>query len=368
MLAGLVSLFASSEPDGLERVAADQGFAEKGEGTPAWNAPLPDYTVAGREEKWPKAAAGVLGTVVVFGAAYGLGRLLMRRKARANPSSRIRCAHLGLLPQGEKVTSPQGEQATPEARAAAGSPRGLDSRVKILACLVLILLGVTTPPERCFALAAYLLLGLGVLLLSGAGLRAVLWRLLLVLPAVALVAAGLLFCQESGDSVDLHAVPGFLGGAPAGATPRTPGLLLWNVAAKAMLGVLSLSALLLTTSLASVLEGLGRLRVPSVFVHLAGFTYRYLFLFREEARRLWRARAARCYRGRWLWQAGGLGALLGTLFLRGYERSERVYLAMLARGFEGGAPRTAPRPLRARDYAFLAASAGVLAAVRWAAP
>ena len=234
----------------------------------------------------------------------------------------------------------------------------LDPRVKILACLVLILLGVTTPPEQYFALAAYLLLALGALLLSGTGLRGVLGRLLLVLPAVALVAAGLPFWETEG----------LAGGAPAGAAPRSPGLLLWNVAAKAMLGVLAVSALLLTTSLASVLEGLGRLRVPAVFVRLAGFTYRYLFLFREEARRLWRARAARCYRGRWLWQAGGLGALLGALFLRGYERSERVYLAMLARGFEGGALRAAPRPLRARDYAFLAAGVGLLAAVRWAAP
>jgi len=81
VLAGLVSPFASSEPDGLERVAADQGFAEKGEGTPAWNAPLPDYTLGGGEGKWPKAVAGLLGTAVVFGAAYGLARFLARRKA-----------------------------------------------------------------------------------------------------------------------------------------------------------------------------------------------------------------------------------------------------------------------------------------------
>ena len=81
VLAGLVSPFASPEPDGLERVAADQGFAEKGEGTPAWNAPLPDYTLGGREGKWPKAVAGLLGTAVVFGAAYGLSRFLARRKA-----------------------------------------------------------------------------------------------------------------------------------------------------------------------------------------------------------------------------------------------------------------------------------------------
>lgn len=80
VLAACLSPFASSAPDGLERVAEDKGFAEKGEGPVAWKwAPLPDYGVAGKEGWWPTCAAGAVGTLAVFALAVGLGKLLARR-------------------------------------------------------------------------------------------------------------------------------------------------------------------------------------------------------------------------------------------------------------------------------------------------
>jgi cobalt/nickel transport protein len=80
VLAVCLSPFASSAPDGLERVAEEKGFAEKGEGPVAWSwAPLPDYGVAGEEGWWPTCAAGAVGTLGVFAAAFGLGKLLARR-------------------------------------------------------------------------------------------------------------------------------------------------------------------------------------------------------------------------------------------------------------------------------------------------
>ena len=83
LLALVLSPFASSFPDGLERIAQDKGFLEKGEGQPAMAAPVPGYAWPGiKSEKLATSTAGVMGTLLVFGAAYGFAALL-KRKDRA---------------------------------------------------------------------------------------------------------------------------------------------------------------------------------------------------------------------------------------------------------------------------------------------
>lgn len=78
--AGIISLFASESPDGLERVAEDKGFLEKGEGEPVLKSPIPDYVMPGlSNEKLATSIAGLLGTVVVFAVTYGLALLLKQR-------------------------------------------------------------------------------------------------------------------------------------------------------------------------------------------------------------------------------------------------------------------------------------------------
>lgn len=77
VLAILVSPFASSSPDGLEKVAEEKGFIERA--TSVWEkAPLPDYTL-GSEAAWETSLAGCLGTLLVFGLLIGGGKWLTRR-------------------------------------------------------------------------------------------------------------------------------------------------------------------------------------------------------------------------------------------------------------------------------------------------
>lgn len=77
LLALIVSPFASSWPDGLERVAEDKGFLDRGEGKPGLASPVPDYLWPGiKNEKIATALAGVVGTLLVFGVGYGLAALL----------------------------------------------------------------------------------------------------------------------------------------------------------------------------------------------------------------------------------------------------------------------------------------------------
>ena len=81
VLAILVSPFASPLPDGLEKVAQEKGFSEKGEGPQAWkSSPVPDYAMPGLGQgRVATAAAGLAGTVIVFAAAWGLAFLIRAR-------------------------------------------------------------------------------------------------------------------------------------------------------------------------------------------------------------------------------------------------------------------------------------------------
>lgn len=81
LIAGGVSYFASSSPDGLEKVAHDNGFADKASETVKVPAPMPDYSVPGVRNRFLSGAlAGVAGTVAVFGLAVAAGWVLRSRK------------------------------------------------------------------------------------------------------------------------------------------------------------------------------------------------------------------------------------------------------------------------------------------------
>ncbi|MEM4201986.1 MAG: PDGLE domain-containing protein [Candidatus Hadarchaeum sp.] len=78
-MASVLSLFASSEPDGLERVAEDQGFAEKAEGQEVIQAPIPDYILPGIEdEKVAASLAGLTGVLIILGITFSWAKLLKR--------------------------------------------------------------------------------------------------------------------------------------------------------------------------------------------------------------------------------------------------------------------------------------------------
>ena len=79
MLAVALSPFASPWPDGLEKVAADKGFLEKGEVRPIVFSPVPDYAWPNiKNEKLATAVAGASGTLFVFGLGYSLAALVRR--------------------------------------------------------------------------------------------------------------------------------------------------------------------------------------------------------------------------------------------------------------------------------------------------
>lgn len=206
----------------------------------------------------------------------------------------------------------------------------LDPRAKLVGFAFLIVVCVTTPPHLYAAFAAYLGLEAALLALSRLPWRHVLKRLLVVLPFILAVAAFIPFFGKGGGSYNLGPV-------------RISGhglLVLWNVAVKSTVSVLAVIILSSTTPFPHLLGAMERMRLPRLFTSLLSFTYRYIFVLVDEAQRMKRARDSRGWSGRWLWQAKVIGHMIASLFLRSYERGERVYAAMLARGYGGGGVHT----------------------------
>jgi cobalt/nickel transport system permease protein len=120
---------------------------------------------------------------------------------------------------------------------------------------------------------------------------------------------------------------------------------LWRLAAvlaRSWLSLLAAATLILTTPFTALLKAMRGLGVPLILTAIIALMYRYLYVLVEEASRMMRARDARSgddggghSGGSLRWRARVAGHMIGTLFLRTYERSERIYQAMLARGYTG---------------------------------
>jgi cobalt/nickel transport system permease protein len=149
--------------------------------------------------------------------------------------------------------------------------------------------------------------------------------MLIVVPFILAVALFLPFFRSSGGSYNLGPVNVSAHGL----------MVLWNVTAKSTISVLAVILLSSTTPFPELVKGMEKLHLPELLATLLSFMYRYIFVLTDEVQRMRRARDSRGWSGKWLWQAKTIGHMVATLFLRSYERGERVYAAMLARGFDG---------------------------------
>lgn len=245
-----------------------------------------------------------------------------------------------------------------DARFAASPVHRLDPRAKIVGFLSLTVVSVSTPAPAVWAFALYGLVLIFLVGLSRLPLGYVVRRSLVVVPFVLLVVVFIPFFHEAGPG-------GYnLGGVHVSGAGL---LVVWNAAVKALLGILAMIVLVSTTSFAELVSGLEGLRVPRIFTLVASFMYRYSFLFIEEYQRMRRAMISRNYQGRWFTDLPVMGQMLSSLFLRSYARGERVYMAMLSRGYEGTMRLATPLSLRPADVLFLAGLGASLLAIRLSA-
>ena len=215
----------------------------------------------------------------------------------------------------------------------------LSPEVKIAAVLLYTVVVVVTPRESLTAFAGYTLLIALVAALARVPAGWLLKRATIELPFV-LLAVVLPFTGH-GERVDW-----------LGLSLSVDGLYgAWNIFAKGTLGVLASLLLAATTSMRDVILGLDRLRCPTVITQIMTFMLRYIDVLLDDARRMRIARLSRGYDPRFLWEVKAYAVSVGSLFLRAYERGERVYLAMVSRGYTGRLPAPERTPAGSRQWA-----------------
>lgn len=239
----------------------------------------------------------------------------------------------------------------------------LDARVKLLLALACVLALALLPPGSWAGLLACAALIWWAVLRSRVGLRTILGRAFVALP-FALVAVTLVFARPGAPLFSLSLGPLRLTATDAGLVAFLSVLL------KSWLSVQAVLLLTATTHFTAVLYALRALRLPAVLVATLSFAYRYLFVMVDEAQRMLRARESRAAAlpgrrggGSLAWRAAVTGRMAGTLFLRAYERSERIYVAMLSRGYSGELRALGARPLSSAERGLLLVAGALLAAI-----
>jgi cobalt/nickel transport system permease protein len=226
----------------------------------------------------------------------------------------------------------------------------LDPRVKVIVTLVFILSNALLPDGAwtAFGLAWLFLLFANVF--SELGGLFTFQRSIIALP-FALVAVTVLFSIPGNPVSTFRLLFWDL-------TITDAGLLRFvSILIRSWLSVQMAILLVGTTRFPDIVHALEHLRVPSILTTIIAFLYRYLFVLVDEVFRLLRAREARSAAvagvragGGAAWRAGVAGNMAGQLFLRSYERSDRVYNAMLARGYTGHLNTINPHEMGRVDY------------------
>lgn len=230
----------------------------------------------------------------------------------------------------------------------------LDPRVKVSITFLYILTTALLPDGAWWGLAA----AWGVVALAALLARLTPWSLIrrafIVLPFT-LAAVSVMFTLP-GPAVAVVPI------GPWSLTISEPGLLRFaTIFVRSWLSVQMAIWLTLTTPFPDILHALGHLKVPAILVAILAFMYRYLFVLADETQRLLRARAARSAAlpgrpagGSLRWRARVAGSMVGQLMGRSFDRSERIYQAMLARGYRGELLTMTPHLMRRRDWLTLA--------------
>ncbi|MCW3133456.1 MAG: cobalt ECF transporter T component CbiQ [Methanophagales archaeon] len=123
------------------------------------------------------------------------------------------------------------------------------------------------------------------------------------------------------------------------------------ITVRAFSAVILLFPMIGTMKFDTTIKALDRLKVPNSLVQMLMFTYRYIFVFVAEFQRIWMAMVSRGFKLRTtIYALRTIGKALGMLFVRSYERAERVYRAMRSRGYTGYQKTLVKFEIRMKDY------------------
>jgi cobalt/nickel transport system permease protein len=202
----------------------------------------------------------------------------------------------------------------------------LPSHLKILAVLAFISVSVSTPITRWPAFIAFFLLLVATAYASKIPLLLLFKRALIEIPFI--FFAILMPFFGTGEKFEIVGIELYREGLLAGT----------SIVVKGTLGVLAAVILSTTTTAREILRGLERLKLPAVMVQIASFMLRYVNVISDEMERMKVARESRGFIATGIKHWKVIATSAAALFIRSYERGERVHLAMLSRGFDGNLP------------------------------
>ncbi|GAB3435559.1 hypothetical protein GCM10027517_04840 [Phycicoccus ginsengisoli] len=340
LLAGVVSSYASSHPDGLNHVARTLGFGSTASPHASDGSPFSGYATRGiGDARVSRGLAGVIGVVLVSAVGAGLFWNLRRKGPPATETTAPAARTTG-------VGAGHGHHLHFHGY----SPiHRLPAHTKLVALVAYVVVVVATPRDLPWVFVVHaVLLGVAVAV-SHVPARYLARRMVVEIPFV--VFALLLPFVATGPRVQvgpLSLSEHGLAGAAA-------------LLVKGTLGVLASLLLAATTEPRDVVAGLERLRLPHQLVQIMGFMIRYLEVVTGELARMRVARESRGFRARSVRSWPALASTVGALFIRSYERGERVHLAMLSRGYTGRMP--VPHPMTATAAQWRLATALPVAAL-----
>ncbi|MFC2140934.1 energy-coupling factor transporter transmembrane component T family protein [Acidobacteriota bacterium] len=195
----------------------------------------------------------------------------------------------------------------------------LDPRVKLICIFSLAAAVVVTPIRHYQKFIAYGSIIILLALISRVKVKYYLLRFIFLLPLLLFLGASLLlFSQQQWSQKQL---------------------ILYNLFVKAFLTFCSFGVLGLTMKFHQIVKSLELMRFPKIFTSVLGFAYRYVLLFQQEAGRMIKARKSRSFGKRKKWRDRKGAAFIVPFFLfRVLERSQRIYIAMLSRGYRDVLP------------------------------
>ncbi len=225
----------------------------------------------------------------------------------------------------------------------------LDPRVKLLLSLLFILSNVLLPDGAIIGFISSWILILFINILSKLKLSYTFKRSFIALP-FALAAITVIFTLP-GNTIAVWKIGSWV------LNVSDTGLLrFFSIMVRSWLSVQVAILLTATTTFPDIAHGLRHLKFPQLLISILSFMYRYLFVLSEEVQRILKARSSRAAKipkkkGKpIIWQAKIAGNMVGQLFIRSLDRSERVYSALQARGFRGQFLTLSPHHLNNKDY------------------
>lgn len=238
----------------------------------------------------------------------------------------------------------------------AGSSRlhQLDPRVKVVLALLFIISNVLLPDGVWLAFLAAWLILLATNRAANFSFGYLFKRSFIALP-FALAAITVIFVQPGAP------LASWTWGSRTITISDAGVIRFASIVIRSWLSVQAAILLTATTQFPDLMHALRHLKVPVILISIISFMYRYLFVLVDEAMRLLRAREARSARlvndgkhgGTIFWRAKVTGSMAGQLFVRSFDRSDKVYNAMLARGYRGQLLTMNPHVMTRLDWLFM---------------